>query len=125
MKSVKEFLDEVSGYIGAIRYLCKQELSAMVDAFCNNECLVDLHLKRDHSDYTYFEYRLSDEDRIAIQYMNGLYMVEAVRYYADEDEWTLIIQNSDLTADEICLEYYSDTQVLINIIETLKINFIE
>lgn len=30
-----------------------------------------------------------------------------------------------LTADEICLEYYSDTQVLINIIETLKINFIE
>lgn len=125
MKSVKEFLDEVSGYIGAIRHLCKQELSAMVDAFCNNECLVDLHIKHDHSDYTYFEYRLSDEDRIAIQYMNDLYMVEAVRYYADEDEWTLIIQNSDLTDDEICLEYYSDTQVLINIIETLKINFIE
>jgi hypothetical protein len=125
MKSVKEFLDEVSGYIGAIRHLCKQELSAMVDTFCNNECLVNLHIKQYHRDYRYFEYRLSDEDRIEIQYMNDSYMVEAVMYYADEDEWTLIIKNSNLTADEICLEDYSDTQVIINIIEILKINFIE
>ena len=97
--------------------LCKEELKAMSEHFCKHK---EVELKHEPDCYPYFEYKLGSKLLIN-RGIDALYNVIAVRYYADEDEWTVMtayIKDLDYM-DELCVEDLT-IQTKIELIMLLK-----
>ena len=115
MKTLKEFTEDINMHnddVSIMRLLCRCELKAMKNAFCKHQ---DVSVV-DNGHFPHFEYQVRNIDfRI-----NGC-LVVAVRYYADENEWTLIIGEVEKghIVDEICVH---DTNIehMIELITVLK-----
>ena len=99
MKTLLEFTKDIqihSDDIYIMRMLCRCELSAMKNAFRKHK---DVKVVNNEY-YPYFEYQIR-----TIDFKINKCMVVDVRYYADENEWTLIIGEVDRThiSSEICV----------------------
>ena len=115
MKTLLEFTKDIqmhSDDVSIMRILCRCELTAMKNAFCkhidvkvvNNEC------------FPYFEYQIR-----TIDFKINKCMVVDVRYYADENEWTLIIGEIDREhiSTEVCVNDINIEQ-MVELITVLK-----
>jgi hypothetical protein len=115
MKTLKEFTEDINMHnddVSIMRLLCRCELKAMKNAFCKHQ---DVSVV-DNGQFPHFEYQVRNIDfRI-----NGC-LVVAVRYYADENEWALIIGEvkHGHIVDEICV---NDTNIehMIELITVMK-----
>ena len=118
MKTIAEFKKETSEHTMAIRTLCKEELTAMRDDFCKNE-FVNLLVPNKPTD----EYSCIYNVISCVVKVNGgdsLYTVQAVRYYLDENEWTVIgFQEETKMYEEMCVEYMCVSD-MIEIVSLLK-----
>lgn len=118
MKASVEFYNKIAVHHDAIKQICKNEMTAMKDAFCKHE-YVDLHSRRQPGDETYFEYRVVGGLFVDAGY--GGAQVLAVRYYVVEDEWTVVLMNHDGTAimDEFTIDQLNIAE-LIEFVALLK-----
>lgn len=99
MKTLLEFTEDInlhSDDISIMRILCRCELTAMKSAFCKHK---DVKVV-DNGYFPHFEYQIQ-----TIDFRINKCMVVAVRYYADENEWTLIIGDIDKghISTEVCV----------------------
>lgn len=98
--------------VAIMRMLCRCELRVMKNDFCKHK-----NVKMVQNGYfPYFEYQIQ-----TIDFKINSCLVVAVRYYADENEWTLIIGEVDRNhiAREICV---NDTNIehMVELITVLK-----
>ena len=99
MKTLLEFTEDInmnSDDVSILRLLCRCELTAMKSAFCKHKDVEVI----DDGYLPYFEYQIQ-----TIDFRINTCMVVAVRYYADENEWTLIIGEMDREhiSTEVCV----------------------
>jgi hypothetical protein len=115
MKTLKEFteyINMVNDDVAIMRMLCRCELRAMKNDFCKHK---DVKMVQ-NGHFPYFEYQIQ-----TIDFRINKCMVVAVRYYADENKWTLIIGEVDRNhiSREICA---NDTNIenMVELITVLK-----
>ena len=116
MKSSPIFLMDMLACLEPAQQLCKEELKAMSEHFCKHK---EVELKYDDC-YPYFEYKLG-ENLLINRGFNSMYKICTVRYYADEDEWTIMtayIKDLDFI-DELCVDDLN-IQTKIELIMLLK-----
>ena len=99
MKTLKEFteyINMVNDDVAIMRMLCRCELRAMKNDFCKHK---DVKVV-DNGYFPHFEYQIQ-----TIDFRINKCMVVDVRYYADENEWTLIIGEIDREhiSTEVCV----------------------
>lgn len=99
MKTLKEFteyINMVNDDVAIMRMLCRCELRAMKNDFCKHK---DVKVV-DNGYFPHFEYQIQ-----TIDFRINKCMVVDVRYYADENEWTLIIGDIDRghISTEVCV----------------------
>ena len=115
MKTLLEFTKDIqmhSDDISIMRVLCRCELTDMKNDFCKH---IDVKVVENEC-FPYFEYQIRTID---LKINNC--MVVDVRYYADENEWTLIIGevDRDHISSEICVNDIS-IEHMIELITVLK-----
>ena len=115
MKTLKEFteyINMVNDDVAIMRMLCRSELRAMKNDFCKH---IDVKVVENEC-FPYFEYQIRTID---LKINNC--MVVDVRYYADENEWTLIIGEVDRyhISSEVCVNDIS-IEHMIELITVLK-----
>lgn len=114
MKSKNDFLIDVSKDTINIAEICYAELSAMKESFCKHE-LVKLHkIYRDN----YFEYVIIEPDRFKFKSSNVIYCLNAIRYYPNDDEWILILNEQEYCIDFIPIKMLIKITLLIKILLT-------
>ena len=118
MKQSSEFYKEIAVHHDAIRQICKNELTAMKDAFCKHE-YVELFVSNHPDGETYFEYK-NLCNFIATSDGSG-HKVCAVRYYINEEEWAVVVANDDGAGiwDIFCVEYLNIAE-LMEVVALLK-----
>lgn len=119
MKSSPNFLMDILACLEPAKQLCKEELKAMSEDFCKHK-EVELKYESQNCEYPYFEYTLGSNLFINRGF-NSMYKVCSVRYYADENEWTVMTTyTNDLDyIDELCVEDLN-IQTKIELIMLLK-----
>lgn len=102
MKTKKDFLIDVSKHTINIAEICYEELEAMKESFCKHE-LVKLHkIYRD----SYFEYVI-EPDSFKFMSLNVIYCLSAIRYYPNDNEWILI-----LNEQEYCIDFIPNMELI-------------
>ena len=117
MKTIEEFKKETFEHIMAIRELCKQELTAIRDDFCKNE-FVNLFVPNKPTSKYFCEYSVLTSG-VKINGGHSLYKVRAVRYYFEENEWTVVGYEETGIYEEICIKYMCADD-MIKIVSLLK-----
>ena len=123
MKSVTDFFDEIQIHREAIRLCCKQELTAMADAFCKSKEVKSYSISINRNDhYDYCEYTLFD----IFKFQSGgeTYKAVAVRYYIQTEKWTLIDKKHCLF-DEIDIDYMDMVEEMVELVTLLKFELFE
>lgn len=115
MKTLLEFTKDIqmhSDDISIMRVLCRCELTAMKNAFCKHK---DIKMVQ-NGYFPHFEYQIQ-----TIDFKINNCMVVDVRYYADENEWTLIIGEVDREhiSTEVCVNDINIEQ-MVELITVLK-----
>ena len=98
--------------VAIMRMLCRCELRAMKNEFCKHN---DVKMVQ-NGNFPHFEYQIQ-----TIGFKINKCMVVAVRYYADENEWTLVIGEVDRNhiTREICVNN-TNIEHMIELITVLK-----
>jgi hypothetical protein len=115
MKTLKEFteyINMVNDDVAIMRMLCRCELRAMKNDFCKH---IDVKVVQ-NGYFPYFEYQIQ-----TIDFKINNCMVVDVRYYADENKWTLIIGEIDREHiyTEVCVNDINIEQ-MVELITVLK-----
>lgn len=115
MKTLLEFTKDIqmhSDDISIMKMLCRCELAVMKNAFCKHR---DIKVVNNEG-FPYFEYQIR-----TIDFKINNCMVVDVRYYADENEWTLIIGEVDREhiSTEVCVNDINIEQ-MVELITVLK-----
>lgn len=115
MKTLLEFTKDIqmhSDDVTIMRILCRCELKSMKNAFCKHKDVEVIN----NEYFPYFEYQIH-----TIDFKINNCMVVDVRYYADENEWTLIIGevDRDHISSEICVNDIN-IEHMIELITVLK-----
>lgn len=118
MKASAEFYNKIAVHHDAIRQICKDELSAMKEPFYKHE-RVELHSRNHPGDETYFEYK--NLCNYIVTSGGSGHKVCAVRYYINEEEWTVVVANDDGAGvwDVLCVEYLNIAE-LMEVVALLK-----
>lgn len=119
MRTLLDFSQEIVNLTSAIRKQCKDELTAMREAYCKHK-YIEL-IESDH-EYPYFQHWTRNDD-FKINTGNSVCDVCAVRYYPDEDEWCLMLKTLDgyHIEDEVCVEDLNISE-LIDFVYMLKVD---
>lgn len=118
MKASEEFYNKIAEHHDAIRQICKDELSAMKEPFYKHD-RVELLVSSRPDGESYFEYK--NLCNFIVTSDGSGHKVCAVRYYINEEEWTVVVANDDGAGvwDVFCVEYLNISE-LMEVVALLK-----
>ena len=116
-------IKEIESQIDLTKKMCMSKLSEIKNDFCSS-ILVKLNGIGEGYYDPFFEYDLNAlENCLFIRNEYDIYKASAVRYYANENEWTLLLNNQNgEILEEVCVEHLAVDEML-DLIIMLMIKF--
>lgn len=105
-------LKHIESQIELTKKMCMSKMSDLTNDFCQSE-KVKLNGVNEGEE-PFFEYKINDlKTWLYIRIEYNIYLVSAVRYYINENEWILMINNlSGEPYDEICVNLLNVDEML-------------
>lgn len=103
-------LKQIESQIELTKKMCMSKMSDLSNDFCHSK-VVNMN---NNGEEPFFEYKINDlKTCLYIRIEYNIYLASAVRYYINENEWMLIINNhSGEPYDEICVDRLNVDEML-------------